>query len=107
MCKRSYTKGTADSQKVQKLVPVLDGNLTVKKLKNFQQGKLCKIKQIQNISVTFRTFLSQANFFFLKIEPKEDSSKITTSEVLSKIPNCKKTLKQQYNLCKAKIILEA
>ena len=35
MCKRSYTKGTANNQKVQKLVPVLDGNLTVKKLKNF------------------------------------------------------------------------
>ena len=63
MCKRSYTKGSANNQKLQNLVPVLDGNLTVKKLKNFLQDKLCKIKQIQNISVTFRTFLNQVNFF--------------------------------------------
>ena len=76
MCKRSYTKGTANNQKVQKLVPVLDGNLTVKKLKNFQQGKLCKIKQIQNISVTFRTFLNQVNFFLKKLNLKRTPLKL-------------------------------
>ena len=76
MCKRSYTKGTADNQKVQKIVPVLDGNLTVKKLKNFLQDKLCRIKQIQNISVTFRTFLNQVNFFLKKLNLKRTPLKL-------------------------------
>ena len=76
MCKRSYTKGTADNQKVQKIVPVLDGNLTVKKLKNFLQDKLCRIKQIQNISVTFRTFLNQVNFFKKKLNLKRTPLKL-------------------------------
>ena len=48
---------------VQKFVPVLDGNLSMKndpKLSSkYLQGKICKIKQVQNISVTLRTFLSQ------------------------------------------------
>ena len=76
MCKRSYTKGPADNQKVQKIVPVLDGNLTVKKLKNFLQDKLCRIKQIQNISVTFRTFLNQVNFFKKKLNLKRTPLKL-------------------------------
>ena len=41
-----------------------------------------------------------------KQNTKEDSSKIKKSEVLSKILNGKKTLKQQYNFCEANISVE-
>ena len=47
-----------------------------------------------------------AKDFSEKLSTKEDSSKTTISKFLSKIPNRKKTSKQQYNLCKAKISLE-
>ena len=44
--------------------------------------------------------------FLENLNPKEDSSKSTLSKVLSKIPNLRKTFKQQYNFCKTKISLE-
>ena len=44
--------------------------------------------------------------FLEKRNPKVDSSKTTISKVLSKIYKRKKTSKQQYNFCKAKISLE-
>ena len=47
-----------------------------------------------------------ANKFLEKLNAKEDSSKAALSKVLRKIPNRKKTSKQQYNFCKAKISLE-
>ena len=50
-------------QKVQKFVPVLDENLSMKNAPKlsakYLQDKICKIKQIQNISVTLRRFLNQ------------------------------------------------
>ena len=48
--------------------------------------KTCKIKQMQSISVTLRTYINQVNFSLEKLNPKEDSSKTTISKVLSKIP---------------------
>ena len=47
-----------------------------------------------------------AKKIFGKLNTKEDFSKTTISKFLSKIPNRKKTSKQQYNFCKAKISLE-
>ena len=45
-----------------KLVPVLEGNLSVKNAPKLSakslQDKTCKIKQIQNIPLTLRTFLN-------------------------------------------------
>ena len=52
-----------NNQKVKKYVPVLDGNLSVKNSPKhsakYLEGKICKIKQIKNISVILRTFLNQ------------------------------------------------
>ena len=50
-------------KKVQKIVPVLDGNLSVRSAlrlsAKYLENKICKIKQIQNILVTPKTFLNQ------------------------------------------------
>ena len=55
------------NQKVQRFVPVLHGNLRVKNAPKlsakYLQNKICKIKQIQNIPVTLRTFLNQLKHF--------------------------------------------
>ena len=52
---------------MQKVVPVLDENLSVKnpsKLSaKYLEDKICKIKQIKSISVTLRTFLNQLKTF--------------------------------------------
>ena len=49
----SLHKGSINNQKVHKLVPVLDGNLSVKNAPKpsakYLEDKICKIKQIQNI----------------------------------------------------------
>ena len=50
-------KESVNNPKVQKFVPVLDENLIVKNAK-YLEDKICKIKLIQNISVTLRTFLN-------------------------------------------------
>ena len=48
---------------VQKFVPVLDGNFSMKNAPKlsvkYLQDKIRKIKQILNISATLRTFLNQ------------------------------------------------
>ena len=50
--------------------------------------------------------LKSTKNFLEKINPKQDSSKTTISKVLRKIPNRKKTSKQQYNFCMTKISLQ-
>ena len=65
--KTSYTKSSANNQKVQRFVAVLEGNLSVKnapKLSTkYLQDKTCKIKQMQNIALTLRIFLNQQKTF--------------------------------------------
>ena len=55
------------NQKVQRFVPVLHGNFRAKNAPKlsakYLQSKICKIKQIQNIPVTLRTFLNQLKHF--------------------------------------------
>ena len=52
-----------NNQKVQKFVLVLEENLSVKNTPKlsakYLQDKTCKIKQMQNIPLTLRTFLNQ------------------------------------------------
>ena len=95
---------------MQKFVPILDGNLSVKNAPKpsatYLEDKICKIKQIQNTSVTLKTFLNQLKNFLEKRNLKEDSSKTNIYKVLSKISNRSKISKQQHNFCKAKISLE-
>ena len=50
--------------------------------------------KIQNIPLTPRTYLYRLKHFKEKLYTKEDSSKITTFEVLSQIPMRKKISKQ-------------
>ena len=61
----NLNQGSTNNHKVQKFVPVSDGNLSVKNAPNPSskslEDKICKIKQIQNIPVTF--FKSAKNFF--------------------------------------------
>ena len=60
-------QGSINNQKVQKFVPVLDGNLIVENTPKiyvkYLEHKICKFKQIQNILVTLRTFLNQLKTF--------------------------------------------
>ena len=60
---------------------------------------------LQHFSNPEDTFKSAKNFLE-KRDPEGDSYKATISKVLSKISNRKKTSKQQYNFCKAKVSLE-
>ena len=93
--KTSYTKRSVNNQKVQNVVSVLEGNLSVnnapKLSAKFFQDKTCKIKQIQNIPLTLRTFFKSNKNVLEKCSTKEDSSNTKTSKVLSKICN-EKTL---------------
>ena len=57
-----------------------------------------KTKQSSNPKGIFKTVKDLLE----KLNTKEDSSKTTISNVLTKISHRKKTSKQQYNLCKAK-----
>ena len=74
----------------------------------------CKIFCRQNMQNQTNTkhssnpedIFKSAKSFLEKLNHKEDSSKTTISKVLSKIPNRKKTSRQQYNFCKDKISLE-
>ena len=59
----------------------------------------------QHFSNPEDTFKSAKNFLE-KRDPEGDSYNTTISKVLSKISNRKKTSKQQYNFCKAKVSLE-
>ena len=65
-----------------------------------------KIKQIQNNFSNPRDIFKSAKNFLEKHNTKEDSSKTTISKFLNKIPDRKKTSRQQCNFCKAKISLE-
>ena len=94
---------------MQIFVPILEGNLSVENAlklspKCFQE-KTCKIKQMQNIPVTLRAFLNQLKMFFKKLNPKEDSSNTTTTKVLGKISNRKKTPRQLAFTC-SKLTIE-
>ena len=55
---------------MQKSVPALDENLSVentpKLSAKFLEDKICKIKQIQNIPLTVRTFVNQLKSFLEK-----------------------------------------
>ena len=56
-----------NNQTVQKFVPVLHGNLSVKNAPKlsakYLEDKIHKIKLIQNIPVTLRTFSNQLKIF--------------------------------------------
>ena len=69
---------------------------------------MCKTKQIKNTKHYSKPedIFKLAKNVLEKLSTKEDSSKSTISKILIKIPNRKKTSKQQYNFCKAKISLE-
>ena len=56
-------------------------------LAKYLQDKTCKIKQMQNIPLTLRTFLNKKKNVLGKSRTQEDSSNTTTSEVLGKICN--------------------
>ena len=55
-------KGSVNNQKVQKFVPVEYGNLSMKNAPKpsakYLEDNICKIKQIQNLPVSLRTFLN-------------------------------------------------
>ena len=59
---RSCTKESVNNEKVQKFVPVLDENLSVKSspklFAKYLEDKIFKTKIIQNISVTLGIFLT-------------------------------------------------
>ena len=61
------TKRSANNQKVQKFVPVLEGNLSGKNYPKlsakYLQDKICTINQMQNVLVTLRVFLNQPKTF--------------------------------------------
>ena len=80
--------------------------------RNCKQSKGSKIctsirweLEYEKYSNTFCKKLTKTNFLE-KLNPKQGSSKSTIYKVLSKISNRKKTLKHQYNFCKAKKFLE-
>ena len=62
-----HQKECKQSIKVQKFMPVLKGNLSVKNaprlFTKYFQDKTCKIKQMQNIALTLRIFLNQQKTF--------------------------------------------
>ena len=73
ICKRSYTKESANNQKGQKFVPVFDENLSVKNVlrlsAKYLEDKMLKIKIIQNTSVTLRTFLTLIRLKWIPGDP--------------------------------------
>ena len=75
ICKKSYTKESVNNQKVQKFVPVLDENLSVKNAPKlsakYLEDKIFKIKMIQNISLTLRIFLT---LVWIKWVPRDPST---------------------------------
>ena len=81
------------NQKVQKFVPVLEENLSVKNAPKlsakYLQGKTCKAKQMQNIPLTLEDIFKSTKSALGKCFTKEDSSNATTSTVFSKICNRK------------------
>ena len=82
--KTSYTERTVNNQKVQKFLPVLEVNLSMKNVPKrsakYFQAKTCEIKQMQNTPLTVDIFKSTKNVL-QKCSTKEDSSTTTTSKV--------------------------
>ena len=100
-------QGNTNNEKVQKLVPVLDGNLSVKNAAKLSVKYLDdKISNKYKQSSNFEDIFKSAKNCLEKLSAKEDSFKTTISQVLNKIPNRNKTSKQQHNFCKDKISLE-
>ena len=58
---------SVNNEKMQKFVSVFEGNLSVKNAPKlsakYLQDKIYKIKQMQNIPVTLRTFLNHLKTF--------------------------------------------
>ena len=82
-----------NNQKVQKFVPVLEENLSVKNAPKlsakYLQDKTCKTKQMQNILLTLKDIFKSTKSVLGKCSTKEDSSNTSTSKVFSKICNKK------------------
>ena len=82
-----------NNQKVQKFVPVLEENLSVKNAPKlsakYLQDKTCKTKQMQNIPLTLEDIFKSTKSVLGKCSTKEDSSNTTSSKVFSKISNRK------------------
>ena len=82
-----------NNQKVQKFVPVLEENLSVKNAPKlsakYLQDKTCKTKQMQNIPLTLEDIFKSTKSILRKCSTKEDSSNTTTSKVFGKICNRK------------------
>ena len=98
--KGNYTKGSVKNKKC-KICPSITWELECAKYpKTF--CKICGRQNIQN-QTNAKDFsnpediLKSDKNFLEKLKPKYDSSKTTTSKVLSKIPHKKKTSKQQYH----------
>ena len=78
-----------NNQKVQKFVPVLEENLSVKNAPKlsakYLQDKTCKTKQMQNIPLTLEGIFKSNKSVLEKGSTKEDSSNTAKSNVFSKI----------------------
>ena len=85
--KWNYTKKSVNNQKVLKFVLVLDDKLSVENAPKlsalFLKDKIFKIKVIQNISVTLRTFLT---FISIKWVPREPSTIFLATIFAQKMP---------------------
>ena len=72
-----------NNQKVQKFVLALKENLSVKNTPKlsakYLQDKICKTKQMQNITLTLEEIFKSAKSALRKCSTKEDSSNTTTS----------------------------
>ena len=77
-----------NNQRVQKFVPVLEENLSVKngpKLSaKYLQDKTRKTKQMQNIPLALEDIFKSTKSVLGKCSAKEDSTNTTTSKVFSK-----------------------
>ena len=82
-----------NNQKVQKFVPVLEKNLSVKIAPKFSakylQDKICKAKEMQNFPLTLEDIFKSTKRALGKCSTKKDSSNTTTSKVFSKTCNRK------------------
>ena len=56
----------------------------------------------QNILAALLTFSNLQKNFYEKLYTKERTSKTSTTEFISKIPDRKKTCNEQFHLCEAK-----
>ena len=72
-----------NNQKVQKFVPVLEENLSVKNTPKlsakYLQDKPCKTKQMQNITLTLDDIFKSTKSALGKCSTKEDYSNTSTS----------------------------